>query len=177
MRGWAVMTVICSASGNANTISRARASIARPDANGPSARSRSMSGLAPSNNLSGTSSRVPLTAHRARRSTPPIAGACVRRHEQRDVIAALRVRHLEIEGHAAQKRLLAPFLEIAGHVERQPIRARHQWGVEQVADAAVRIGLARALGIGALGGGSLEAPQRHGDAGGGLATRGIEDVR
>ena len=91
------------------------------------------------------------------------------------MIAALRVRHLEIERHAAQECRLAPLLEVTGHIERQPIRAGDEWGVQQVADAAVRIGLARALRVGALA--SLEAPERDGDPGGGFATRGIEDVR
>ena len=92
------------------------------------------------------------------------------------MIAAPGVRDLEIERHAAQKgRLIAFLLEVRTDVERQPIHAGDEWGVQQIADAPVRVGLARALRLGALA--SLETPQRHGDAGGGFAARGIEDVR
>ena len=92
------------------------------------------------------------------------------------MITALRVRDREIEGHAAKEfRPIALLLEVRTDIERQAIDAGDEWTVQQIADAAVRIGLARALGICALA--SLEAPQRYGDAGGGLAARGIEDVR
>ncbi len=92
------------------------------------------------------------------------------------MVTALRVRDREIEGHAAQEfRPLALLLEVGTDIERQAIDAGNEWTVQQIADPAVRVGFARALGIGPLA--SFEAPQRHGDAGGGLAARGIEDVR
>ena len=91
------------------------------------------------------------------------------------MIATLGVRHLEIERHTAQECRLAPFLEVAGHVEREPIGAGDEGAVKQISDPAVGICLARTPRIGALR--SFEAPQRHGDAGRGFTARGIEDVR
>ena len=91
------------------------------------------------------------------------------------MIAARRVCHLEIERHPPQECCLAPLLEVAPDVERQPIHPGGEWAPQQIADPAVRIGLARALRFGALT--SFKAPQRDGDAGGGFATGRIEDVR
>src|SRR5439155_19292080 len=113
---------------------------------------------------------APATARHAQRgSAAAIAGARKRRHQQRDVVAAVGVGNFDVEGRALQKGRRPFLLIVAAHIERKSIASRTQ--LAQTGNPPIGVGL-RGDRLAAV-----DAGERDTDSGGGLTARGIEDVR